>query len=153
MMKTMLVEAIKEGTVIDHIVAGQALRIVELLRLKEHSYAVTLGLNLESKSMGKKDIIKISGCCLSDLQVSEIAVFAENAHINRIQNYLVVDKKMAKLPPELRKILLCPNSNCITHAAKQESYFHVKESRVGIRLQCHYCEQVFARQDIQEYAT
>ena len=153
MMKTLLVEAIKEGTVIDHIPAGQAFRLIELLKLQDHTHPVTVGLNLESKSLQKKDLIKISGRILSDLEISEIAVFAENARINLIQNYLVVDKKMAKLPPELRKILLCPNQNCITHSAKRDSYFHVEVSRAGIRLHCHYCEQVFARSEIKDYAT
>ena len=57
--KTLAVAAIKNGTVIDHITAGHALRIVKFFNLKSHHKPITLGLNLPSGSMEYKDIIKI----------------------------------------------------------------------------------------------
>jgi aspartate carbamoyltransferase regulatory subunit len=153
MTTTRLIEAIKEGTVIDHIPAGQALKIVALLKLKDYDQAVTLGLNLESKRLGRKDLLKISGRFLTEAEISDIAVFAEHAQINTIRDYEVVDKRQAVLPAVVRKILRCPNSRCITQAEAMESRFDVTVTRVGIQLQCHYCEKVFARPDIKEDAT
>lgn len=148
---TLLVEAIQTGTVIDHIPAGQALRIIELLGIKDHAEAVTLGLNLVSKRLGKKDLIKISKRFLTEAEAAEIAVFAQGARINLIENYKVVGKMTAALPQTLKKILVCPNSRCITRHEKLETLFHILSSRGEIRLSCHYCEQVFSRVDIKEY--
>jgi len=151
--KTLMVEAIHNGTVIDHIPAGQALRIVELLKMKDAHNALTLGLNLESKRLGKKDILKIEGRFLSEIEAGEIAVFAPGARINLIRDFEVVEKMTAALPQELHKILICPNQNCITHTEPMDSFFHVKATRGDIRLSCHYCEGEFVRSDIAEYRT
>lgn len=150
--KTLLVEALQNGTVIDHIPAGQALRIIGFLKLNTAPHAVTLGLNLESKRLGKKDLIKISGRFLSELEASEIAVFAPEARINIIRDYQVVEKMRAVLPKELKTILLCPNENCVSRKERLRSFFHVEAVRRDeIRLSCHYCERVFLRPDIKEY--
>ncbi len=148
---TLLVEAIQSGTVIDHIPAGQALHIVELLGIKNHPEAVTLGLNLMSKRLGKKDIIKIGGRFLTEAEAGEIAVFAQGARINLIENYKVVNKMIAALPDVLKKILVCPNAHCITRREPIDTLFHVLSARGDVRLSCHYCERVFSREDIREY--
>lgn len=151
--KTLMVEAIENGTVIDHIPAGQAFRIMELLRVKNANNAVTLGLNLDSKRLGKKDVLKISDRFLSEAEANEIAVFASEAKINIIRDYQVVEKIIAKLPKQLSKILVCPNHNCISHAEPIDSLFEVEAGRSTIHLVCHYCERVFTRSEIQEYRT
>ena len=54
------VTAIKNGTVIDHIPSGQALKVLELLSLStDTSVPVSLVMNVPSKKMGAKDIIKV----------------------------------------------------------------------------------------------
>ncbi len=151
--KTLMVEAIENGTVIDHIPLGQALKIIEMLALREFDYPVTVGLNLESKKLGKKDIIKVSGRFLSELEASEIAVFAPKARINIIRDYQVIEKMTAVLPQELKKILLCPNDRCVSRSEAVDSLFHIEAIRGDIRLTCHYCERVFLRPQIQEYRT
>lgn len=151
--KTLMVEAIQNGTVIDHIPAGHALYIIELLKVKSSNDAITLGLNLESKRLGKKDIIKISDRFLSEIEAGEIAVFASDAKINIIRDYQVVEKMVAQLPEQISKILICPNKNCISHAEPIDSLFEVEAVRGTIRLICHFCERVFSRSDIQEYRT
>ncbi len=45
------VAGIKNGTVIDHIMPGQALRIIYLLSAQRNKHQVTIGLNLPSKRM------------------------------------------------------------------------------------------------------
>ena len=54
------VTAIRNGTVIDHIPAGQAMRVLEMLGInKGTSVPVSLVMNVPSKKMGTKDIIKV----------------------------------------------------------------------------------------------
>lgn len=151
--KTLIIEAIQNGTVIDHIPGGQALRILELLKIREHPHAVTLGLNLESKRLGKKDLIKISGRALTELEASNIAVFAPQARINIIQDYQIVEKMTAVLPRELKTILVCPNRNCVSNHEPTPSLFRIDAIRGDIRLTCHYCERTYGRSEIQEYRT
>ena len=52
------VSALREGTVIDHLVAGTALKVLKILGI-DFDGAVTIGLNLESHKVPLKDIIKI----------------------------------------------------------------------------------------------
>ena len=54
----MKVDSISNGVVIDHITAGRALRIYELLNLETLDCSVAVIKNVNSKKMGKKDIIK-----------------------------------------------------------------------------------------------
>ena len=54
------VTAIRNGTVIDHIPNGQALRVLEMLGISgSTSVPVSLVMNVPSKKMGSKDIIKV----------------------------------------------------------------------------------------------
>ena len=53
-MKQLKVDAINNGTVIDHIPAGNALKVFDILNTKI-KYIATIGMNLSSKALGKKD--------------------------------------------------------------------------------------------------
>ena len=53
------VEAIKRGTVIDHIPAQVGFKLLTLFKLTETDQRITIGLNLPSGEMGRKDLIKI----------------------------------------------------------------------------------------------
>ena len=66
MSKTLSVAAIKEGTVIDHIPAGSAFIILQLLKLSTPKHRISLGLNFSSSSMGHKDLIKIENRALTE---------------------------------------------------------------------------------------
>ena len=54
------VTAIKNGTVIDHVPAGKALSVLKMLGIEgDMSNPVSLVMNVPSKKMGGKDIIKV----------------------------------------------------------------------------------------------
>ena len=55
----MNIDSIKNGYVIDHIKAGRAMRIYELLHLNDLDCQVAIITNAKSKKTGTKDIIKI----------------------------------------------------------------------------------------------
>ncbi|WP_414165895.1 aspartate carbamoyltransferase regulatory subunit [Superficieibacter sp. BNK-5] len=140
------VEAIKRGTVIDHIPAQVGFRLLTLFKLTETEQRVTVGLNLPSGAMGRKDIIKIENTFLTDEQVDQLALYAPLATVNRIDDYEVVGKSHPNLPERIDAVLICPNSNCISHAEPVNSSFSVKKRADDIALKCKYCEKEFSHQ-------
>ena len=67
--KEMLVTAIENGTVIDHIPAEKTYKVVTLLQLDKLTTPVTIGNYLESKKVGHKGIIKVSGRFFTDAEI------------------------------------------------------------------------------------
>lgn len=55
----MLVAAIENGTVIDHIPSEKTYQVAQLLGLQDLSTPVTIGYNLLSKKLGKKASSKL----------------------------------------------------------------------------------------------
>jgi aspartate carbamoyltransferase regulatory subunit len=149
--KQLLVSAIKNGTVIDHIAAGSALKIIRLLNLAAHNKIVTVGLNLPSKAMGYKDIIKVEDRIITDEEINRIAILAPHASINIIKNYQVDKKITVKLPKVIDYVVVCPNLKCITNHEEISTKFKVIEDHDHLKLQCHYCEKMYKQEEIIEY--
>ncbi|MBN2461393.1 MAG: aspartate carbamoyltransferase regulatory subunit, partial [Candidatus Cloacimonetes bacterium] len=84
-MKQIKVNAIKNGTVIDHITAGKVLKVIEILDLAG-SDVVMIGMNLPSNKLNKKDILKIENRELSPDEVNSIALIAPKATLIIIQD-------------------------------------------------------------------
>lgn len=138
------VEAIKRGTVIDHIPAQIGFKLLSLFRLTETDQRITIGLNLPSGEMGRKDLIKIENTFLTDDQINQLAVYAPHATVNRIDNYEVVGKISPTLPDRIERVLTCPNGNCISRNEPVFSSFAVKKRNDAVYLKCKYCEKEFA---------
>lgn len=145
---TLSVAAIKQGTVIDHIPAGSALPMIRLLHLAVQKKQVTVGLNLPSRAMGHKDLIKVEERELTQDEVSQVAILAPDATINIIKNYAVVKKFSMKLPDRIDRVMLCPNPTCITNHERMATSFLVHTYKKEIRLRCKYCEKIFKQDDI-----
>jgi len=137
--------------VIDHIAQGSALILIRLLKLSAQKNRVTVGLNLSSKSMGHKDLIKITNRYLTEKEAHDIAVFAPEATICLIRNYKVEKKMKAVLPEQVKNILVCPNPCCITRFEPTETLLFVEEFKQKIFLCCSFCEKLFERSEIREY--
>ncbi len=150
--KKLLVSAIKNGTVIDHIEAGNALKIIRLLNLPAHKKIVTVGLNLPSRVMKHKDIIKVEEREITEEEMNQIAILAPKASINIICDFEIIKKFNAKLPKQIEHILVCPNPDCITNQERMDSLFHVIKNGT-IKLKCHYCEKIFSQEEIKNYNT
>jgi aspartate carbamoyltransferase regulatory subunit len=138
------VEAIKRGTVIDHIPAQVGFKLLTLFQLTETEQRITIGLNLPSREQGRKDLIKIENTFLTDEQVNQLALYAPHATVNRIDEYEVVGKSRPNLPERIEKVLVCPNTNCISRSEPVYSSFAVKKRGEDISLKCKYCEKEFA---------
>lgn len=139
----MLVAAIKNGTVIDHIPSEKTYQVAQLLGLQELNTPVTIGYNYLSKKLGRKGIIKVEDKFFTDEEISRLSVVAPNIVLNIIKDFEVVEKKTVTTPEEIRGIVKCKNPKCITNNEPMDTFFHVE----GTTLTCHYCEK---EQDISK---
>ncbi|VEB75781.1 Aspartate carbamoyltransferase regulatory chain [Providencia rustigianii] len=72
-------------------------------------------------------------------------MYAPEATVNRIENYQVVEKLDLKLPEQIDNVLVCPNSNCISHNEPVASSFRIKKRENNVALACKFCEKEFDR--------
>ncbi|MBI4272902.1 aspartate carbamoyltransferase regulatory subunit [Candidatus Uhrbacteria bacterium] len=149
--KILSVAAIKNGTVIDHIPQGISLQILALLNLISYPKIVTVGLNLPSQSMKRKDLIKLEDREITQEEGSRIAIFAPQATIAIIRNYGVVKKISLKIPEYVERVFLCQNENCITNKDRMDSKFRIIQAGHSIHLACVYCELMYSKDDMKEY--
>ncbi len=143
----MKVRKIKNGTVIDHIPAGKSLSVLKILNLDKYNDTVLLAMNVPSKKMGKKDILKIENKELKEEEVNKISLIAPEATINIIRDYNVVEKRKVEIPNIIEGIIKCNNYNCITNYEKVKTRFIV-ERKNPIRVRCYYCERVMYENEI-----
>ncbi len=145
--KQLLVSAIKEGTVIDHVPASALFKVVSILNLDKLDTMISIGNSLESKKLGKKGIIKLSKVFFKDSDINKIALVAPCAKLNIIRDYEVVEKKVVEIPDEIVGIVKCVNPKCITNNEKVDTRFNVV-SKSEVRLKCHYCEKITNQDNI-----
>ncbi len=144
------VEAIRCGTVIDHIPARVGFKLLSLFRLTETEQRITIGLNLPSRHQGSKDLIKIENTFLSSEQINQLALYAPQATINAIENYNVVAKSHPSVPKQIVDVLTCPNSHCISRYEPVSSFFSIRERESAVLLKCRYCEKEFPSQVVTD---
>ncbi len=132
------VSKIEDGTVIDHITGGQALNVLAILGIDGGSgEEVSVGMNVPSDRLGRKDIVKVEDRELSQNEVDVLSLIAPAATINIVRGFDVVEKHRVSRPEEVTGVLSCPNANCITTESEPvDSHFEVLEE--GVR--CTYCD-------------
>ena len=134
----MNIDAIHNGIVIDHIPAGGAMKLYEMLHLDTLDCSVAIIKNAHSHKDGKKDIIKIDGEI--DLNLDLIGYFAPNARINFIRDGKLIEKRAATLPEVLTNVLQCKNPRCITTVEQElDQIFRLADPDHRI-YRCIYCE-------------
>lgn len=146
--KHLMVSAIKDGTVIDHIPAKSLFKVISILGLNKIENQITFGFNLESKKLGKKAIIKIADLFFPEEDINKIALVAPEAKLNIIRDYAVVEKKVVQVPDEINGIVKCFNPQCITNHEKITTRFTVIRKR-DVALKCHYCEKITDQEHIE----
>ena len=144
MQKKLQVEAIQDGSVIDHIPTQQGVKILNFFKFTQTNEKITIGLNLPTHNGEGKDLIKVENTFISDAQANQLALFAPDATINQIKDFKVVNKFQVQLPDSFIGVLSCPNSNCISHNEPVNTRFYV-DNRSDLKLKCHYCEKSFNR--------
>jgi aspartate carbamoyltransferase regulatory subunit len=138
---------IKNGIVIDHIKAGQGIRIFNWLGLGKASYPVAFVVNAISERMGRKDLIKIDNTITINFDI--LGLIDPNITVNIIENEAVTEKIKLKLPQRVEDILICKNPRCITSTEKYIPHiFHLDNPEQGT-YRCEYCDEVRSAGDFR----
>ncbi|HLC61444.1 MAG TPA: aspartate carbamoyltransferase regulatory subunit [Candidatus Nanoarchaeia archaeon] len=146
--KELSISAIKEGTVLDHIPGDATFKVAEILNVDHHNGTVSIAANLQSKSMGKKGIIKIEGKFLTQDEVNKIAIVAPDATVNIIKNYEVKEKIKVKSPDVVDNVVRCSNPVCMTNNEHINTKFYVVK-KDPLKIRCHYCERYMGKDDLE----
>ncbi len=139
--KELIVSALENGTVLDHIPAENVYKALDILGLKDINSQITIGINLNSRMYGKKGIIKIADRFFKDEELNKLALIAPKGTVNIIRDFHVVEKKKLEMPAEIEGIARCMNPKCITNHQPVPTRFTVSEEKGEISLLCHYCEK------------
>lgn len=143
------VSKIKDGTVIDHIRGGYALEVAKILGISGHEgHVVTIAINVPSKKLHVKDLVKIEGRALSQEEVNRIALIAPRATINIVHDYEVLKKLEVKLPKIIENIVKCVNPSCISNSHEPIFSRFAVENEEPLLLKCHYCGYFLEKDDL-----
>ena len=134
----MNIDAIANGIVIDHITAGQGMRLYELLGLEKLDCSVAIIKNACSAKMGKKDIIKIDADIPLDFDV--IGYVDPGVSVNIIRGGELVEKRRIEMPLELRNVIFCRNPRCISSVEQELPHIFRLADRKNKVYRCLYCE-------------
>lgn len=148
--ETMLVQKISDGTVIDHVAAGKSLSVLRLLgNPQNRGVTVALVMNVSSRKMGRKDILKVEGVELTSEQIQRLALIAPLASVVIIRSYRVTEKKNAVPPKVVTGILSCTRATCVSAKEKDavQSIFSLVAS-APLSYQCKFCGLVLSEQEI-----
>ena len=131
---------IRNGIVIDHIRAGQGIRIFNWLGLDKSSHMVAFMLNASSPKMGRKDIIKIDNDI--DINFDVLGLIDPNITVNIIENEKINEKIKLKLPDKVENVILCKNPRCITSTEKYIPHIFHLENPEERAYRCEYCDDI-----------
>ena len=134
----MNIDSIQNGIVIDHIKAGKSMDMYRFLQLDQLSCSVAIIKNVNSRKMGKKDIIKIDADIPVDLDV--IAYVDPGATVNIIRHGELVEKRQIELPKTLTDVIFCKNPRCITSTEQELRHIFRLTDRENKVYRCIYCE-------------
>ncbi|MDG6225645.1 MAG: aspartate carbamoyltransferase regulatory subunit [Candidatus Thermoplasmatota archaeon] len=139
-MKEVRIAPIKNGTVIDHIKPGKALKVLDLLGIDgEERMALSLAMYAHSKKAGSKDLVKIEEKELKVDEVNRLAILTPNASISIIRDFQVVRKFNVAPPEVLEGIVKCENINCITNQNEPVPSRLIMTRKDPRTYKCHYC--------------
>ncbi|HUR69559.1 MAG TPA: aspartate carbamoyltransferase regulatory subunit [Candidatus Thermoplasmatota archaeon] len=140
-MQELKVQPIRNGTVIDHIAPGNAIRVLRILNMPRPGWTsvLTAAMNVPS-AKGRKDILKIEDRELDPTEVNKISLIAPQATINIVREYEVIRKEVVQLPEKVSGLVKCPNPNCVTNHEPVKTQFLVA-AREPLRLRCGYCDR------------
>ena len=134
----MNVDGVNNGIVLDHIKAGKSMDIYHYLHLEDLDSCVAIIKNVQSRKLGRKDIIKIDEEVELDLDV--LGYIDPNITVNIIKNGVLSEKKHLSLPETLTNVIRCNNPRCITMAETDiDQVFHLADRAKGV-YRCMYCE-------------
>lgn len=137
----MNVQKIRDGLVIDHIRAGTGIRIFNWLKLDKVPFSVALIMNVPSKHLGKKDIIKIDN--VIDVDYSVLGFIDPDITVNVVEEGHVVRKIGLALPDRVENVIKCRNPRCITSSENTVPHVFQLVDRKRAEYACQYCDELY----------
>ena len=134
----MNIDSIHNGIVIDHITAGNSMKLYQLLHLDRLDCPVAIIKNAQSRKMGKKDIIKIDAELDIDLDV--LGFVDPGVTVNVIRDDKLIEKRSVHLPARMTNVLFCKNPRCITSTEQELPHIFVLTDAGTRTYRCVYCE-------------
>ena len=134
----MIIDAISNGIVIDHISAGKAMELYNILGLDKLDCSVALLKNVSSGKLGRKDIIKIDQ--VFDLDWDVIGYVDPGITVNIIRDGERIEKRQLKLPERITNVIRCKNPRCITSVEQELPQVFTLTEESTRTYRCLYCE-------------
>ncbi|GMO47374.1 MAG: aspartate carbamoyltransferase regulatory subunit [Termitinemataceae bacterium] len=145
--KMLIIDKIKNGIVIDHIKAGQGVKIFNYLSLEKSDRMIAFVVNALSNEIGKKDIIKIYDTININLDV--LGLIDPTITVNIIEDEKIIKKIKVQLPKRVENILMCKNPRCITASEKNIPHiFNLADSKTAA-YRCEYCDETRGPEDFR----
>lgn len=135
------VNSIDCGIVIDHISAGNGIKIFEKLKLGEVNFPVVLLINVPSNKLGKKDIIKIENKI--DVDLTMLGLIDPGLTVNIIEKGIIINKMNTDIPKDVQGLFKCKNPRCVSNFDEYATpKFQLAHSNGKIHYRCSYCEEL-----------
>lgn len=134
----MIIGQIRDGIVLDHITAGNGIRIYDILGLGKLDCTVAMIKNADSSKMGKKDIIKVGQ--VIDLDFAVLGYIDPGITVNIIRDGKLLKREHLSLPERFTGIIKCKNPRCITSCEQElEQEFRLTDRENKV-YRCVYCD-------------
>ena len=134
----MIIGQIRDGIVLDHITAGNGIRIYDILGLGKLDCTVAMIKNADSSKMGKKDIIKVGQ--VIDLDFAVLGYIDPGITVNIIRDGKLLKREHLSLPERVTGIIKCKNPRYITSCEQElEQEFRLTDRENKV-YRCVYCD-------------
>ncbi len=143
------VRKIRNGTVIDHLPQHSSLDVLKILGITgKEGNVLSIAMNVPSKRLGRKDIVKVEDRELNSQEVNKIALIAPRATINIVRDYKVMEKRRVVLPDAIKGFPKCANPACISNSNEPVQPTFYVERKEPLRIRCHYCSYIMEKGDV-----
>lgn len=134
----MVIDAISNGIVLDHIRAGLSMELYRILNLDKLQCSVAVLKNVTSRKMGRKDIIKIDE--IIDLNFDVLGYVDPGITVSIVRDGRLDRKFSVELPERVTNVIRCKNPRCITSTEQELPQIFKLTDREKRVYRCIYCE-------------
>lgn len=134
----MVIDAISNGIVLDHIRAGLSMELYRILNLDKLQCSVAVLKNVTSRKMGRKDIIKIDE--IIDLNFDVLGYVDPGITVSIVRDGKLDRKFSVELPERVTDVIRCKNPRCITSTEQELPQIFKLTDREKRVYRCIYCE-------------
>ena len=134
----MVIDAISNGIVLDHIKAGRSMELYHILNLDKLQCSVAVLKNVTSRKMGRKDIIKIDE--IIDLNFDVLGYVDPGITVSIVRVGKLDRKFSVELPERVTNVIRCKNPRCITSTEQELPQIFKLTDREKRVYRCIYCE-------------